>query len=147
MPTATSWSSRLLLAGLLATQWGCASRRAISGQVLDRNGMPVERVIVSVEPGGVEIVTDTEGRFTIDYIREAGGERTDLDKKTEYRIEMFKPGYHISRSSVDYRRGAIELEPFTLVKDTIRVSDNEDDLDPEKYPDRTHSAGTNYEGE
>jgi hypothetical protein len=31
----------------------CAAHRAITGSVLDRNGQPIERAIVSVKPGGV----------------------------------------------------------------------------------------------
>jgi hypothetical protein len=145
MPIANAWNSvPLLVAALLL---GCAHRGAITGQVVDRNGGPMERVVVTVEPGGVEIVTDTEGRFQIDYMRDEAGNRVGLAKKTEYRIEVWKPGYHITRSSLSYRSGHVVLEPITLVKDTIRVNESADDLDPADRPDRTHSAGTNYEGE
>ena len=125
----------------------CASHRAITGSVLDRNGDPIERAIVSVHPGGVEIVTDQNGRYVIDYLRTADGNRTDLRKKTEYQLEAFLPGYHITRASLSYRRGKVEADPITLVPDTVRMSESDADLDPSLYPDRSQSAGSTYEGE
>lgn len=125
----------------------CASHRAITGSVLDRNGDPIERAIVSVHPGGVEIVTDENGRYVIDYLRTTDGDRTDLRKKTEYQLEAFLPGYHITRASLSYRRGKVEADPITLVPDTVRMSESDADLDPSLYPDRSQSAGSTYEGE
>ena len=125
----------------------CASHRAITGSVLDRNGDPIERAIVSVHPGGVEIVTDQNGRYVIDYLRTTDGDRTELRKKTDYQLEAFLPGYHITRASLSYRRGKVEADPITLVPDTVRMSETDADLDPSLYPDRSQSAGTTYEGE
>ena len=125
----------------------CAGHRAITGTVLDRNGDPIERAIVSVKPGGVEIVTDENGRYVIDYLRTEDGNRTELRKKTDYQLEAFLPGYHITRSSLSYRRGKVEADPITLVPDTVRMSESDADLDPTLYPDRSQSAGTTYEGE
>jgi hypothetical protein len=132
---------------LLPVLGACAHHRTITGQVLDRNGDPMEQVVVSVHPGNVEIVTDAAGLFVIDYLRDDQGERTSLVTKTDYQIEAFKPGYHITRSSLSYRRGRMSVDPITLVKDTIRVSESSGDLDPDQYPDRTQSSGTAYEGE
>jgi hypothetical protein len=125
----------------------CASHRAITGSVLDRNGDPIERAIVSVHPGGVEIVTDQNGRYVIDYLRTTDGSRTELQKKTDYQLEAFLPGYHITRASLSYRRGKVEADPITLVPDTVRMSESDADLDPSLYPDRSQSAGSTYEGE
>ena len=126
---------------------GCAGKRAISGQIMDRNGAPMDRVIVSVAPGNVELVTDSEGRFTLSYLRSEGGDRVKLDARQTYRVEAFRAGYHVEGVEVYYKRGALELEPILLTEDTIRVDASEADLDPARFPDRTHAAGTNYEGE
>ncbi|MCB9794926.1 MAG: hypothetical protein H6741_19680 [Alphaproteobacteria bacterium] len=124
----------------------CA-HHAISGQVIDRNGDPVARAIVSVQPGDVQLVTDPEGRFMFDYLRDEDGERVRLDKRTTYEIETFKAGYHIQTMPVDYSRGEVELELITLTEDTIRVEGEDTQFDPADFPDRTHSAGGSYEGE
>ena len=115
--------------------------------MLDRNGDPIERPIESVQPGGVEIVTDENGRYVIDNLPTADGNRTDLRKKTEYQLEAFLPGYHITRASLSYRRGKVEADTITLVPDTVRMSESDADLDPSLYPDRSQSAGSTYEGE
>jgi hypothetical protein len=133
----------IVLSALLA----CGGHRAITGRVLDRNGDPIERAIVSVHPGGVEIVTDENGRYVIDYLRTQAGERTEIRKKTDYELEAFLPGYHITRAPLSYRRGKVEAEPITLVPDTVRMSETDEDLDPSLYPDRSQSAGSTYEGE
>ena len=126
---------------------GCANRRHITGQVLDRNGEPMDRVVVSLQPGNVEMVTDSEGNFTIDYLRDDEGERVKLDKRQDYDIELFRPGYHISESSIYYKKGELFLAPLTLTEDTIEVRPSSANIDPDQHPDRTHSAGSNYEGE
>ncbi|MED5374407.1 MAG: carboxypeptidase-like regulatory domain-containing protein [Myxococcota bacterium] len=125
---------------------GCATHM-ISGQVVDRNGEPVERAIVTVEPGGVQIVTDSEGYWEIDYLRDEYGERTRLDKRTDYTVEAFKVGYHPRDQDFYYKRGEYTAELLVLNEDSIRVIPEEQELDPDAYPDRTHSAGANYEGE
>jgi hypothetical protein len=126
---------------------GCASRRAIHGQVLDRNGAPVDRVIVTLAPGNIELVTDSEGRFVIDYLRDDDGDRVKLSARQDYTLEAFRVGYHVSDVAFHYARGAHALEPLTLTEETIRVSPSEADIDPDRYPDRTHSSGSAYEGE
>jgi hypothetical protein len=107
----------------------------------------MDRVVVSLQPGNVELVTDSEGHFTIDYLRDDAGERVKLEKKQSYDIELFRPGYHISESRIDYKKGEHLLAPLTMTEDTIEVRPSDANIDPEQHPDRTHSAGSNYEGE
>ena len=140
---------RILLTLLLAasTTAVAASKHAISGTILDRNGTPVERAIVSVAPGNVQLVTDQNGWFEIDYLRDEAGERTKLGKRTIYEVEIFKAGYHLATQTVEYKRGEMILEPITLNEDTIRVVGADENIDPGQFPDRSHSAGAAYEGE
>ena len=135
-----------LLAFPLATT-GCVPKRSISGTVIDRNGKPMDRVIVSLDPGDVELVTDSQGNFTIDYLRDANGERIKLEKKTDYSLEAFRTGFHVEHKDFFFKRGALVLEPLTLKEDTIRQEPSQDNIDPARFPDRTSSSGTNYEGE
>jgi len=125
---------------------GCASH-VIHGKVVDRNGEPMERAIVSLAPGNVQLVTDQEGNFQIDYLRDDAGERTKLSKKSDYSIEIFQVGYHVSNTTLFYKRGELLLDPIVLKEDTIRVVGSDSDIDPGQYSDRTHSAGATYEGE
>jgi len=126
---------------------GCNTHRAISGQVVDRNGNPMDRVIISVAPGGVEMVTDSEGYFVIDYLRNDTGERIKLDKRQEYEVEAFRAGYHINSNLFFYKKGELYLDPITLTEDTIRVPFSEENIDPAQFPERTNATGVNYEGE
>lgn len=138
----------LLLALLIAIGGsGCANKRAIQGTVIDRNGLPMDRVIISLDPGNVELITDSTGSFRIDYLRDEKGERVKLDRKTDYALEVFRTGYHVGRSSFYFKKGELVLEPITLKEDTIILRASEDDIDPARFPDRTHSSGSNYEGE
>ncbi len=126
---------------------GCSRYHAIHGSVINRNGEPLERVIVSLEPGDVELVTDEQGNFTIDYLRDESGERVKLQKKIDYTLTAFKPGYHDASSSFYFKRGELDLESMTMVEDTIRVDAGEENIDPDLYPDRTQNHGAAYEGE
>ena len=135
----------LLVLGLVLS--GCAGKRAILGSVVDRNGEPMDRVIISLDPGGVELITDSEGHFLIDYLRDEAGERVKLDKKTDYTLEAFRTGYHVEKLDFYFKRGELILEPVTMKEDTIQLRASQDDIDPARFPDRTHSAGTAYEGE
>lgn len=126
---------------------GCAVHRVISGQVVDRNGEPLDKVIVSLSPGDVELVTDSEGNFSIDYLRDDQGNRVKLDKRTEYHLEAFRTGYNVAKLDFYFKRGQLQLDPITLSEDTIRVEASSDDIDPARYPDQTSSSGANYEGE
>jgi hypothetical protein len=129
---------------VLAT--GCATHQ-IRGTVTDRNGEPMDRVVISLKPGGVELITDSEGAFTIDYLRDSEGNRVRLEKRTEYTVEAFKTGYHVASSELYYKKGDVMCDVITLKEDTIRVDASEDNIDPARFIDKTHSAGTNYEGE
>lgn len=131
----------------LLTLDALAGRHYIAGQILDRNGEPIDRAVVTVDPGNVQLVTDREGQFLVDYLRDEDGERIKLAKKTDYVVEVFKPGFHIRTVSLSYRKGAVQLEPFTLVEETIEIADDGAELDPELYPNATHAGGANYEGQ
>lgn len=136
-----------MLAVWAALLLSCAGKRAIHGQIVDRNGEPMDRVVVSLEPGNIELVTDSEGRFVIDYLRDDAGDRKNLSARQEYTLEAFRAGYHVEDLTFQYTRGALELEPVTLTEDTIRLAPSEADIDPERFPDQTGSAGSTYEGE
>lgn len=124
-----------------------AGRNAISGQVVDRNGQPLDRAIVSLAPGNVQLVTDREGRFVIDYLRDEGGDRIRLAKKTAYAFDVFKPGFHTFSLQLAYRKGSVAIDTITLTEETIAVQDQGENLDPGLYGDATHAAGANYEGQ
>lgn len=126
---------------------GCAAKSAISGAVVDRNGDPVERVIVSLDPGDVELLTDTDGAFRINYMRDETGQRVKLDRRRTYTIELFRLGYHVSRQDVSYTRGELILEPITLTEDTVRVEAPAAEIDPGSLKERPEGAGATYEGE
>lgn len=126
---------------------GCASKRAIHGQIFDRNGEPMDRVIVSLQPGNIEMVTDSEGRFVIDYLRDDTGDRIKISTREEYVLEAFRAGYHPHAQPFFYTRGSLELDPLTLTEDTIRIGPSEADIDPARFQDRTSSSGSAYEGE
>ena len=64
----------LVAALLLSPASAEAGRNQIGGQILDRNGEPVNRAIVSLVPGNVQLMTDREGNFLIDYLRDEDGE-------------------------------------------------------------------------
>ena len=119
----------------------------INGQVIDRNGEPVARAIVGFQPGNVEIVTDGEGRFMVDYLRDEAGERVKLKRRTDYAVEIFKPGFHVSAQDFYYKRGELIMEPIVLKEDSIRVIGSEEIYDPSDHRDRTHSSGQSLEGE
>jgi len=123
------------------------AKNLIAGQIIDRNGEPVHRAIISLNPGNVLLVTDRDGHFSIDYLRDEDGERSKLQKKTDYMLEVFKPGYHIQAVSLYFLRGEVTMEAITLVEDTIEIQDHGENLDPDLYKDSTHSAGANYEGQ
>lgn len=144
MPRSVFNPATVLAAALLGS--GCA-HHVIHGSVIDRNGEPLERVVVTLQPGNVQLVTNQDGTFSIDYLRDEDGERVKLQRRTEYEVEAFRTGYHIAQTSFDYKRGELFLEPIALKEDTIRVDGSETDIDPDQYRDRSHSSGATYEGE
>lgn len=123
------------------------AKSAIHGSVTDRNGDPMSRVNVRITPGNVEIVTDEEGRFTIDYLRDEEGNRTRLDTKTTYTFEVYKLGFQLAKADVEYKRGEIDLEPVTLSPDTINVRASATDVDPANGTETNAQGGGSYEGE
>lgn len=124
-----------------------AARGLIEGTVIDRNGDPVAQAIVQLEPGEVQLVTDRDGHFSIDYLRDRAGERTRLLPRMTYTLEVFRPGFHVYLSEVDYVRGALDVGVITLVEDTIAVRDDGVNLDPGAYTTTTSATGANYEGQ
>lgn len=138
--TRTLW----FLGALGAT--GCAHNR-ITGTVVDRNGAPVAGAVVGLTPGHVEVVTSSDGRWTVDYLRTEAGDRIRLSPRTRYEIEVFRVGYHVAGGRLDYRRGDAEAERIMLVEDSIRVATPEDDIDPGREDARPEASGVAYEGE
>jgi len=137
--------SPLLLAALALS--GCSRHHAIFGIVQDRNGEPLARVVVGLSPGNVELVTDEAGQFTVDYLRDESGARTKLQRRSDYEITLFKPGYHNASTTFYFKRGELQLEPMSLTEDTIRVEAGSENIDPGQYPDRAQNNGAAYEGE
>jgi hypothetical protein len=137
----------LALLAFLALASTASAKDLITGQIIDRNGEPINRAIISLEPGNIQLVTDRQGYFLIDYLRNDAGERSKLLKKTDYKVEVFKPGYHIHAVSLYFKRGEITLEAITLTEDSIEIQDQGENLDPAVYKDTTHSSGANYEGQ
>jgi hypothetical protein len=125
----------------------CGPKPAIQGHVADRNGAGMSRAVISLAPGNAELVTDRDGNFLIDYLRSDRGERVRLDKRTEYVLEVFKPGYHTFSTPVPFRKGVLVLEPITMVELTIDLADLPENLDPALYKTPTQSSGANYEGQ
>lgn len=124
-----------------------AANRSIAGTVIDRNGEAVTRANVRIAPGNVETVTDDNGRFRFEYLRDDEGNRTRLNRRTVYEVSIFKVGFHEEKVEVDYRRGELLIEPVSLSEDTIKLENSNADIDVTVLPDRTQSAGGSYEGE
>ncbi len=137
----------ILLATLSVAVPAHAARHYITGVVKDRNGAPLDRAVITLAPGNVQLVTDREGRFLIDYLRDDEGERTRLSKRTDYALEVFKPGYHIQSERFYYKAGPLELQALTLVEETIKVRDEGENLDPDLYVEPTTNVGATYEGQ
>ncbi|MEQ1564429.1 MAG: carboxypeptidase-like regulatory domain-containing protein [Myxococcota bacterium] len=132
---------------MVGLTWALAAAAApsIGGQVVDRNGRPIQKAVVSLEPGGIELVTDREGRFTIEYLRDELGQRVKLTRRTSYTLEVLRVGFHPQSTSFDYKKGELVLEPVTLVADTIAVRDEKVNLDP-GVGERTEANGHSLEG-
>lgn len=137
----------LLAAALTCWSTGCASHR-ITGTVIDRNGAPMDRVIVALEPGNVEILTDNEGHFAIDYVRREDGSRTRLPKRSDYTLTLFRTGFQDTRQAFHYKRGEHDCGTLQMVEDTIEVSAPPVTVDPSRiHAQPTASGGATYEGE
>lgn len=147
LPSAAFRLALVVAVAALAPSPAMAGKHAIAGQVVDRNGEPLERVNVRLEPGNVEIITDETGKFLVDYLRDEEGNRVKLQKRTEYKVSFFKVGYHEEAQTFLYKRGEHVIEPVTLAEDTIKVAPSTDNIDPSAFPDRQQSTGGSYEGE
>ena len=135
------------LALLLLGAPALAARNQISGQVLDRNGKPVNRAIITLAPGNVQMITDEEGKFTIDYLRTDAGERMKLTRKVDYDLEVFKPGFHVEKRNFFYKSGPVAVAPITLAEETVVVTPDAENIDPGLFSDKTHGSGATYEGQ
>ena len=131
----------------LFTLGALAGNNSISGAVQDRNGNPIDQAIVALKPGNVELVTDREGKFFIDYLRSEQGNRIKLKAKREFSLEIFKVGFHTETRTFFYRRGPVTLETIRLIEETIQIHDDNADLSETLDAKPTHSAGANYEGQ
>lgn len=132
-----------------AAAWlaACGPKPGITGHVVDRNGAGMSRAIVSLAPGNVELVTDRDGNFVVDYLRAADGDRKKLRRHTEYVLEVFKPGYHVYAVHLPYRRGVLTVDTVTMIEETVDLADLPENLDPALYKTQTQSSGANYEGQ
>jgi hypothetical protein len=135
------------MVALLLWSLACGPKPAIQGQILDPSGRPVDKAVVALRPGNVKVVTDSDGRFIIDYLRAEDGSRTRLSRRTRYELEAFRLGYHPRAMSVDYRGGALLLDPVQLDPDTIRLQWSGEGVDPAELQERATAAGAAYEGE
>jgi len=130
-----------------------AGNHYIAGRIIDRNGDPIDQAVVTLRPldpdkeVNVQLVTDREGRFLVDYLRDESGERTKLEKRVDYEIEVYKPGFHTRELEFYYKKGELQVDTLMMTEDTIVVHDDEADMDPDAYEQRTHSSGANYEGQ
>ena len=144
----TSWFRLAAMsAALLFAFPAMAAHNYIAGQILDRNGKPVDRAIVTLAPGNVQLITDAEGKFLIDYLRDDGGNRVKLAKKANYNLEVFKPGFHIEKAQLFYKSGPMAVDAITLKEDTLRIEDDNQNLDPGLFKDTTQNNGATYEGQ
>jgi hypothetical protein len=100
-----------------------ARTQTITGLVTNQNGEPMPRATVSLSPGNVEVVTDREGRFEFVYLRDELGGRVKLTKRRTYRLEVFKTGFHVVELDVSYKHGPHEVEPVSMLPETLRVQD------------------------
>ena len=125
---------------------GCAHNR-ITGTVVDRNGAPVPGVIVGLTPGNVEVLTDAEGNWAVDYLRDDAGSRIRLGTRRDYDLEVFRLGYHAATTGFRYQRGSLDTGTLTLVEDGVRVATPDDDIDPGREAALPRAAGAAYEGE
>ncbi|MFT6158106.1 MAG: hypothetical protein ACJA00_000677, partial [Myxococcota bacterium] len=97
-----------LLVGCLALA-ACGGKRIITGVVTDASGQPLDRAIVRLEPGNIEMVTDREGQFTIEYLRTEDASRTGIGKRQTYILDVFKPGFSIEQREFYYKAGALSV--------------------------------------
>lgn len=98
------------------------------GRVVDRNDKPLSRVSITIAPGEVERISNRWGEYEVDYLFSAEGERMSLGKNKDYAISAFKAGYREAVQVVRFSGGTLEVPTITLVEDTIRMSDDDDEI-------------------
>ncbi len=138
------WVTLPVLIGLATA---CGGTRSIAGIVVDADGQPLNRAIISLQPGDVELITDREGQFIIDYLRDSNSDRTKLANRTNYTLEVFKPGFDLQSQAFYYKRGTHLLGTIALTPDVLRVQDDGQNLVPHLGEDRTTTGGAAYEGQ
>lgn len=147
--------SSLTLAGLalLVAAPASAGKHYIAGRIIDRNGDPIDQAVVTLTPkdedaaANVQLVTDREGRYLVDYLRDDEGERTKLSKRVDYVLEVFKPGFHTRELDFYYKKGELQVDTLMMTEDTIEVHADDAELDPQAYDQSTQSSGATYEGQ
>ena len=146
-PVQLGLTASVLVFGLAVAAPAYAGKAGITGQVLDRNGEPVARAVVTLAPGNVQLITDADGKFLIDYVRDTEGQRAKLTRKVDYVLEVFKPGFNLEKRKFFYKTGLVVVDAITLAEDTIKVDGDGENIDPGLFSDRTHSSGATYEGQ
>jgi hypothetical protein len=143
----------LALVGSAPANPAWAAKHYIAGRIIDRNGDPVDQAVITLKPkvedekAEVQLVTDREGRFLVDYLRNDVGERSKLTRKVDYKLEVFKPGFHTREVVFAYKKGELQVDTLMLTEDTIAVHDDEAKLDPAAYETATQASGATYEGQ
>lgn len=142
-----------LMALMLSTVPAAAGNHYIAGRIIDRNGDPIDQAVITLRPKDPEkqvefqLVTDREGRFLVDYLRDQEGDRAKLSKRSDYEIEVYKPGFHTRELDFYYKKGELQVDTLMMTEDTIAVHDDDADLDANAFEQSTHSSGANYEGQ
>jgi hypothetical protein len=139
--------SALLASLLLAAPAASAAKHQIAGKVVDQNGKSVTNVVVSVEPGNLQIATGADGAFLVDYLRDEGGERVKVTRKTDYAFEFFKAGFHTVQIKVRFVKGTVTMDPVALVPVALDVVDLGGNIDPALYDQSKAAEGATYEGQ
>jgi len=130
-----------------------AAKHYISGRIIDRNGDPIDQAVITLQPkvdgtkANVQLVTDREGRFLVDYLRSESGERAKLSRKVDYKLEVFKPGFHTREVVFAYKSGELQVDTLMMTEDTIVVHGDDAKLDPAAYETATQASGATYEGQ
>ena len=139
-------ASLLTLATLALTLTGCG-KRLISGIVTDPAGQPLDRAIIRLQPGNVELVTNREGQFAIDYHRTEDADRTGIDARQTYILDVFKPGFGIEQLEFFYKNGEYSVGTIALTPEVLQVQDDGENLVPSLRAETTQIGGATYEGQ
>jgi len=87
----------------------------ISGTVTDSQGNPVERALVSADRGGYEILTDSDGNYSL--VGVVAGP-SDLPERAEYTLTASASGFGSASSSVTIETNSEVIVDFTLSEAT-----------------------------